>query len=78
MLQRALSNLLDNAIKFSPSDGRIRCTVVRDADDWVASIQDDGPGIAPQDQLQIFQPFTRVNTAGSTFVLRLPASPPPG
>ncbi|MGQ4256085.1 CHASE2 domain-containing protein [Bordetella bronchiseptica] len=116
LLQRALSNLLDNAIKFSPSDGRIRCTVVRDADDWVASIQDDGPGIAPQDQLQIFQPFTRVNTAGSnevggaglglafvrtvaerlggraevisppsgtgpagsTFVLRLPASPPPG
>ncbi|QII83256.1 CHASE2 domain-containing protein [Bordetella hinzii] len=63
LLRRALSNLLDNAIKYSPKDSQIRCDIRRDAAQWVVSIADQGPGIAADQLEQVFQPFTRVGSA---------------
>ena len=55
----ALANLLRNAIRFSPEGGTVRL-VWRVADGRVQlDIQDEGPGVAPQDAGRIFEPFYR-------------------
>ena len=60
-LGRMVSNLLDNALKFTPSGGevRVRCGTVRDgrADRVVLEVSDSGIGIAPQDLRHVFQRF---------------------
>lgn len=51
------SNLIDNAIKFDPPGGMI-CLRLRQADDEaVFTIDDNGPGIAPEEQERIFHKF---------------------
>ncbi|WP_084704169.1 sensor histidine kinase [Phaeacidiphilus oryzae] len=58
-LERAVMNLLDNAVKFSPSDGRID-VVLRDGR---LTVRDRGPGI-PQDELPyVFERFWRSPSA---------------
>ena len=42
-------NLLDNALKYSPSGGEIRVQLRREENWAVAEIQDEGPGISPED-----------------------------
>ena len=54
-LERAVGNLLGNAVKFSPSDTPIDVEV-RDAGVWV---HDRGPGISPDDKQRIFDRFYR-------------------
>ncbi len=59
-LERAIVNLLDNAVKFSP-DGAVvdvRCTV-----DGEVTVRDHGPGIAPEDLPRIFDRFYRSDAA---------------
>ncbi|AZY47697.1 histidine kinase [Bordetella avium] len=63
LLRRALANLLDNAIKYSPRDSRIQCSVGQDDLYWVIRIQDEGPGIAAEDMERVFQPFSRMGAA---------------
>jgi signal transduction histidine kinase len=55
-LRRLFSNLLENAVKFG---GRARARVFRDASHAVVEIDDDGPGIPPQDRERVFEPFYR-------------------
>lgn len=55
-LRRLFSNLLENAVKFG---GRARARVFRDASNAVVEIEDDGPGIPPQDRDRVFEPFYR-------------------
>ena len=55
-LRRLFSNLLENAVKFG---GRARARVFRDAGSAVVEIDDDGPGIPPQDREKVFEPFYR-------------------
>jgi two-component system sensor histidine kinase MprB len=59
MLERAITNLLDNAVKFSPPTSVVR---VRCADGEVI-VADDGPGIAVEDRAQIFDRFYRATSA---------------
>ncbi|HLD94580.1 MAG TPA: ATP-binding protein [Anaerolineales bacterium] len=54
LLQRALYNLLDNAIRVSPRDGEVDIQIDYSEDKAVISITDHGPGIAPVDLPQIF------------------------
>lgn len=57
LLLHVWSNLIDNAIKFDPPGGMI-CLRLRQADDEaVFTIDDNGPGIAPEEQKRIFHKF---------------------
>ena len=56
-LERVISNLLDNAVSFSPSDGAITIDLVR-AENWITmTVCDEGPGIPVERREQVFQRF---------------------
>lgn len=61
LLSRALNNVLHNAVKFSPPSGAVRCTIVARQRHWAVSVRDEGPGIAPELQSQMFLPFQRLH-----------------
>src|SRR4029078_4120288 len=56
-LQQIFSNVLGNAVKFTPSGGRIQVTAARDSDRAVVKIQDTGKGIAPEFLPHVFDMF---------------------
>lgn len=58
-LVRVLTNLMSNAIKFSPESSTITVSVVKQNDDAVFEVKDQGPGISKEDQSTIFQRFTQ-------------------
>ncbi len=64
-LRRLVLNLVDNAIKYSASEGTV--TLVLGKNEETASIQviDTGPGITPEEQNRIFQPFYRAKDSGT-------------
>jgi two-component system phosphate regulon sensor histidine kinase PhoR len=64
-LERAISNLLLNAIDFNRPGGEVRIDVRRVDATARISIADDGIGIAPQDLRRIFERFYRVDRARS-------------
>ncbi|RYG95378.1 MAG: ATP-binding protein, partial [Alphaproteobacteria bacterium] len=62
-----LENLISNAIKFSPSGASVVIHVQPDGTDGEFRIEDQGPGIQPEEVDQLFQKFTRLSarpTAG--------------
>ncbi len=59
-IERVLHNLLENAVKYSPPDGRITVTGRLENDRLVVEISDEGPGISRADQKKLFQLFSRV------------------
>ena len=60
-LKRAISNLLDNAVRHAPAGSRILLASTRDRD-WVSvAVCDEGPGIAPEDQARVFDRFWRAD-----------------
>jgi signal transduction histidine kinase len=64
-LGEVLLNLLSNAVKYNHEGGRVELSA-RDRGDAVRiSVTDTGPGIAPEDQARLFQPFERLAAAGS-------------
>jgi PAS domain S-box-containing protein len=56
-----LENLISNAIKYSPEGGTIRIAGRPNGDHAIVSVADQGIGIAPEEQEQIFQRFYRVD-----------------
>jgi signal transduction histidine kinase len=65
LLAQALTNLLDNAIKYTPRGGRIQLRGWSENQRLVLSIADNGPGIAKQDRAKVFEHFTRLDSARS-------------
>jgi len=59
LLRRALTNLLDNAIKFTPIEGSISLHVTYDNEDFYFSVNDTGPGVTAEDQERIFDLYVR-------------------
>lgn len=59
LIARALSNLLGNALKFSPAGSSITCAVESLPGAWAMLVQDQGPGIAEDLRTQLFEPFVR-------------------
>jgi two-component system sensor histidine kinase GlrK len=55
----AVSNLLSNAIRFSPKGGTVRLSLSRQADHVRVDIYDQGPGVAKADRDRVFEPFYR-------------------
>jgi heavy metal sensor kinase len=58
-MRQALINLLDNAIKFTPADGRVAVRIAGRAADVVIDVVDSGPGISPEARARIFDRFYR-------------------
>lgn len=56
-LPRAIDNLIDNALSFSPPGGEVRVACRRAADAVVITVEDDGPGVAPDQREAIFLRF---------------------
>jgi signal transduction histidine kinase len=64
-LQQVLTNLLDNAVKFSPAGEEVRVSVFQQDSRVRIEVSDRGPGVPPDQQRLIFEKFGRGNTAGS-------------
>jgi CHASE2 domain-containing sensor protein/signal transduction histidine kinase len=61
LLTRALTNVLGNALKYSPQGADLHCKVEERPLHWAVAVQDRGPGIAAELQSQLFQPFHRLH-----------------
>lgn len=55
-----LRNLVDNAIKYTPSGGRVDLDLRRQADKVSLAVEDSGPGISPEERERVFNRFYRV------------------
>jgi signal transduction histidine kinase len=55
-----LTNLLTNAVKFSPEDTTVRVSVEDRDEQLVVSVHDEGIGISAEDQTKLFRPFSRL------------------
>ena len=62
---RALGNLVDNACKFSPPGGLVRCALSRTAEHVIVSVSDSGIGIPAEDLPHLFNRFHRGRNAVS-------------
>ncbi len=56
-IRQVVINLLSNAVKFTPPGGAIDVSTTRVDGEVRVSVSDDGPGIAPEDQVRIFEEF---------------------
>jgi signal transduction histidine kinase len=59
LLQQALGNLVENAIKFTPSKGRVIIRLDEQEERQRIQVKDTGVGIAPMDQARLFERFFR-------------------
>jgi two-component system phosphate regulon sensor histidine kinase PhoR len=62
-LERALRNLVDNAIKFTEPGGLVACRIARDGDQVRIEVRDTGIGIPADDLAGLFTPFHRGSNA---------------
>jgi len=65
-LRQALANLVDNAIKYTPRDGRVEISAAKDGGDVLIRVADTGPGISEQDQPRIFDRLYRGDQSRAT------------
>ncbi|KAF1024750.1 MAG: Sensor histidine kinase WalK [Pseudomonas sp.] len=63
LLTRALFNLLENAVKYSPSGTTVTLDLHSDADGLECRISDQGPGIAAEDLPELFDQYRRFDSA---------------
>lgn len=64
LLEEAVSNLVDNAVRYTPSGGRVRVEV-RGGPDPSVAVSDTGPGIPAEHREKIFERFYRVDSSRS-------------
>lgn len=58
-LDQVMQNLLENAIKFTPSEGRIKVAAAATPGGALVSVSDTGCGVSPEERETIFEKFTR-------------------
>ncbi|WP_110948298.1 sensor histidine kinase [Pseudomonas bohemica] len=66
LLFDAACNLLDNAVKFSPDNGRIQVSVIAGAEGPGLRVSDNGPGIAPTEREAVFRRLYRSESSRHT------------
>lgn len=57
LVERAIQNLMDNALKFTPNGGKVTIKIEAIGNDVQITIQDSGPGIRREDQSLIFERY---------------------
>lgn len=62
-LKRIAENLISNAIKFSPPNGKVIISLHRIRDSLELHVKDDGPGISKTDQLNLFKKYQRLSAS---------------
>ena len=62
---QVINNLLENALKYSPTGGEVRITVLHSGDEAVVSVQDAGIGIPATERERLFTPFYRATNASA-------------
>lgn len=62
---QVLINLVGNALKFTPPDGRIEVGVSEDAAEWRVTVSDSGLGIAAENLPQLFERFYQVDPSNT-------------
>ena len=63
LLRRMILNLLDNAIKYTPTGGRVMVACERSGNEYAVSVTDSGAGIPEDLQQKVFERFFRVDKA---------------
>lgn len=61
LLRQMLLNLVDNAVKFTPSDGAVTLSLERRENDYLLSVVDNGPGIPAEARQHVFERFYRAD-----------------
>ena len=64
-IAQVLENLLTNALKFTPDNGRVEVRLWRDGGEVVAEVADTGIGIAREEQQRIFERFYQVQSSST-------------
>lgn len=65
VLREAVTNVIDNAIKYSPRDASVTIRVAREEDHAVLTVADEGPGVPVELRERIFDRFFRLDDARS-------------
>ena len=65
-LRTLLSNLIDNAVRYTASNGRVDITVQAEGDRVALAVRDNGPGIAPAERARVFDRFYRGQSVAVT------------
>jgi heavy metal sensor kinase len=63
LLRRMLSNLLGNALTYTPRGGSVDVSLAKAEDGVVLRVADTGPGIPPEDRERVFERFVRLDPA---------------
>jgi two-component system sensor histidine kinase TctE len=64
MLRELLSNLIDNALRYTPAGGSVTVRVRVDGGQPMLEVEDTGPGIAPAERARVFERFYRILGSG--------------
>jgi Signal transduction histidine kinase len=64
-LQRMIANLLDNALKYTPPEGKVRINLDKNSHDIMITVTDTGIGIPLSDQQRVFERFFRCDHSRS-------------
>lgn len=62
LVERAIQNLMDNALKFTPKNGTVTVQIVPNKTNVEITIKDSGPGILPENQALIFERYRQTKT----------------
>jgi signal transduction histidine kinase len=65
LLAQVLTNLVDNAVKYTPPGGVVRIELARTGDLAQVRVADSGPGVPAEDRERVLQRFTRLDRARS-------------
>lgn len=66
-IERVFDNLFDNAQSFTPTDGLVQISATRVGDDVVIRVDDNGPGVPPEQREEIFRRFHSIRPEGEEF-----------
>jgi CheY-like chemotaxis protein/nitrogen-specific signal transduction histidine kinase len=61
LLERILSNLVSNAVRYTPPGGVVYVAVRPRGQEWLVQVRDNGPGISLEEQDNIFQEFVQLS-----------------